>query len=109
MIQKLSDTAYLFLEAKTVQGAGTFGNNHVYHVQPPQPGDSESYLANDQTPDWAATNGHQLEIHVRGANFDEVSYWERVFGTYSERYLDRAVMQAAENYKLRQPGFPSER
>lgn len=101
VIQKLSDSAYLFLEAKTVKGARTFGDGFIY--RPSRTGDTRSFLANGCTSAWATSDGNQLEIHIRGINYDEVTHWERTKGTYSEKYLDRGIKEAVEIYKQRQP------
>lgn len=103
VIQKLSDSAYLFLEAKTVKGARTFGDGYIYRLQPSRTGDARGVFADGCRSAWAASNGPRLEIHVQGVNYAEVSYWERADGSFSEKYLDRGIKEAAEIQKQRQP------
>ena len=100
VIRKLSEDAYIVLEAKTLRQSKTFGQGHVYHVapNPDQPG---KVRLSRTIHDYADGDGIHLAKTKIGLNFRENTHWLRAPNGYSEKYLDRGIAEAERNYQVR--------
>lgn len=100
VIRKLREDAYIVLEAKTLRQSKTFGQGHVYHVQP-NPDQPGKVRINRSTHDYATGDGIHLEKTKTGSNFWETTRWQRAPQGYSEKYLDRGIAEAERYYQVR--------
>lgn len=100
VIRKLREDAYIVLEAKTLRQSKTFGQGHVYHVQP-NPDQPGKVRINRSTYDYATGDGIHLEKTKTGSNFWETMRWQRAPQGYSEKYLDRGIAEAERYYQVR--------
>ncbi len=100
VIRKLREDAYIVLEAKTLRQSKTFGQGHVYHVQP-NPDQPGKVRINRSTYDYATGDGIHLEKTKTGSNFWETTRWQRGPQGYSEKYLDRGIAEAERYYQVR--------
>lgn len=100
VIRKLREDAYIVLEAKTLRQSKTFGQGHVYHVQP-NPDQPGKVRISRSTHDYATGDGTELEKTETGSNFWETTRWQRAPQGYSEKYLDRGIAEAERYYQVR--------
>lgn len=98
IIQPIHSGSFLVLEAKTIVNVRTFGYAHVFHVLPEASGFGQVELRSAQG-ERLTRIGNHLVMHTIGLNYEETSWWNKVAGEYSEKYLDRALQQAHENYQ----------
>jgi hypothetical protein len=96
IIQPIHAGSFLVLEAKTIVNVRTFGYANVFHEVPSGFGQVELHSAQGKR---LIQTGNNLVMHSIGVNFEETSWWNKVAGEYSEKYLDRALQQAHENYQ----------
>lgn len=99
-IRRMRENTYLILEAKTIQSVGTKGRADLYHVRPGRYAFDRLELHHNSR-NWAVLEGDQLVKREIGANFDEITWWQRVPEGYSEKYLDRGIKEAEWVYKVR--------
>jgi curved DNA-binding protein CbpA len=97
IIQPIHAGSFLVLEAKTIVNVRTFGYAHVFHVLPEASGFGQVELRSAQG-ERLTRIGNHLVMHTIGLNYEETSWWNKVAGEYSEKYLDWALQQAHENY-----------
>jgi len=98
IIQPIHAGSFLVLEAKTIVNVRTFGYAHVFHVLTEASGFGQVELRSAQG-ERLTRIGNHLVMHTIGLNYEETSWWNKVAGEYSEKYLDRALQQAHENYQ----------
>jgi curved DNA-binding protein CbpA len=97
IIQPIHAGSFLVLEAKTIVNVRTFGYAHVFHVLTEASGFGQIELRSAQG-ERLTRIGNHLVLHTIGLNFEETTWWNKVAGEYSEKYLDRALQQAHENF-----------
>jgi hypothetical protein len=100
VLRKLPDERYVLLEAKTVRGSGTFSDAHVYSHTRDHERRSRVILSRHSN-DWVAWDGALLTKQTLGANFQETTRWRYEPLGFSEKYLDRGIVEAERIYRVR--------
>lgn len=100
VLRKLSDGRYVVLEAKTVRGSGTLSHASVYSPARDHEGRGRVILARYGN-DWIAWDGALLTRQILGANFKETTKWWYEPQGFSEKYLDRGIVEAERIYRVR--------
>jgi hypothetical protein len=94
VITRLSGDDHLVLQALTVRSAGTFGFPGVYQLR--RDWDHGSLMLQRSYLDWIHLEGAILKKYVRGVNFVETTWWEKVPDDYGDRYLERGIREAVD-------------
>ncbi len=100
IIKKIRHNRYKVLEARTIRDHGTRDYASIYSVDYKNTKTNTIELSNGGS-GFITITGKNMKMHKLLINLNEISWWVYAPNGYSEKYLDRSIVEAERSYQIK--------